>query len=62
MGVLERGGWSRLDLRATQSLGRGLQWSFGVQNAFDRRMGVAWPGFTGRQFATSLEWRIGSGT
>jgi outer membrane receptor for ferrienterochelin and colicins len=60
-GVLERGGWSRLDLRATQALGRGLQWSFGVQNAFDRRMGTAWPGFTGRQFATSLEWRIGSG-
>jgi outer membrane receptor for ferrienterochelin and colicins len=57
--VLERGGWSRLDLRATQSLGRGVQWSLGVHNAFDRRMGAAWPGFTGRQYATALEWRIG---
>ena len=58
--VIERGGWSRLDLRATQALPRGLQWSLGVQNAFDRQVGTSWPGFTGRQFVTSLEWRIGS--
>jgi outer membrane receptor for ferrienterochelin and colicins len=57
--MTERGGWSRLDLRATQSLGRRLEWSLGVNNAFDRQMGSAWPGFTGRQFATSLAWRIG---
>lgn len=59
-GVLERGGWSRLDLRATQSLPGGLRWSLGVHNVLDRRMGTEWPGFTGRQFVTSLEWRVGS--
>jgi outer membrane receptor protein involved in Fe transport len=57
---VERGGWSRLDLRATQELPRGLRWSLGVQNALDRQVGTSWPGFTGRQFVTSLEWRVGS--
>ncbi len=58
--IIERGGWSRLDLRATQNLTRGVRWSLGVQNALDRRIGDAWPGFTGRQVFTSLEWRISS--
>jgi outer membrane receptor for ferrienterochelin and colicins len=60
--VLERGGWSRLDLRAMLPLPSGLTWSVGVQNVFDRQMGAAWPGFTGRQVTTSLEWRAGPAT
>jgi hypothetical protein len=40
----------------------GLTWSVGVQNVFDRQMGAAWPGFTGRQVTTSLEWRAGPAT
>ncbi|MGQ0647277.1 MAG: TonB-dependent receptor [Gemmatimonadaceae bacterium] len=57
--VLERGGWARLDLRVTQPFPSGLAWSLGVANVLDRDMGVAWPGFTGRQLSTSVAWRAG---
>ncbi|MCC6316435.1 MAG: TonB-dependent receptor [Gemmatimonadaceae bacterium] len=55
--VVERGGWARVDARLTQPLPTGLTWSVGVTNLLDRSMGTAWPGFTGRQFVTGLEWR-----
>ncbi|MBC7896263.1 MAG: TonB-dependent receptor, partial [Cytophagaceae bacterium] len=57
--LLERGGWARVDARLTQPLPSGLTWSLGVTNLLDREMGTSWPGFTGRQFVTSLAWRGG---
>ena len=57
--LMERGGWARLDARLTQPLPSGLRWSLGVTNLLDRDLGASWPGFTGRQFVTSLEWRGG---
>lgn len=59
--TLERGGWARVDLRATRELPYGLRLSLGVDNLFDKRMGDMWPGFTGRQFHTSLGWRTTGG-
>lgn len=59
--TLERGGWARVDLRATRQLPYGFRFSLGVDNLFDKRMGDMWPGFTGRQFHSSLEWRTTGG-
>jgi outer membrane receptor protein involved in Fe transport len=48
--------FTRLDLRFARQIGRGVDLSIGVDNAFDRELGVAWPGFTGRQWYGGVTW------
>lgn len=55
--IIERASFPRLDLRVIGSVNAALDWSIGVVNAFDRRLGNDWPGFTGRQLNASVEWR-----
>lgn len=52
----ERGGFFRLDTRLARTLRPGLELSAGVTNALDRRLGEAWPGFTGRQLFAQVRW------
>lgn len=52
----ERGGFFRLDARVMRELRPGLELSAGATNALDRRLGEAWPGFTGRQFFAQVRW------
>ncbi len=47
----------RLDLRMLAPLPWALALTAGVDNLLDRRMGDAWPGFTGRQVFAGLTWR-----
>jgi outer membrane receptor for ferrienterochelin and colicins len=54
----ERDGFLRLDARVARSFRPGLELSVGATNLLDRRLGEAWPGYTGRQFFTQLRWDI----
>ncbi|MBV6521743.1 MAG: Vitamin B12 transporter BtuB [Gemmatimonadaceae bacterium] len=51
--------FTRVDARATRRLMSVVDVSIGVDNLLDRRLGAAWPGFTGRQFQVSIAWRRG---
>lgn len=55
----ERGGFFRLDARLMRQLRPGLELSAGATNALDRRLGEAWPGFTGRQLFAQVRWSTG---
>jgi outer membrane receptor for ferrienterochelin and colicins len=46
--VETRAAFTRVDLRLTADLPAAFELQAGVDNVFDRRMGNAWPGFTGR--------------
>ncbi len=48
--------FTRLDFRIARALGRGIDLSAGVDNVFDRQLGTAWPGFTGRQWYGGVTW------
>jgi outer membrane receptor for ferrienterochelin and colicins len=50
----KRDAFTRVDLRLTRPIVRGLDANAGVTNLFDRRLGTDWPGFTGRQLQVSL--------
>lgn len=53
----DRESYSKVDARFTRLLGRGVEAGAGVANLFDKQLGDAWPGFTGRQVYVSLTWR-----
>ncbi|MGQ0766919.1 MAG: TonB-dependent receptor [Gemmatimonadota bacterium] len=55
--IVERASFPRLDLRVIGAVNGTLDWSVGVVNALDRKIGSQWPGFTGRQLSGSVEWR-----
>jgi outer membrane receptor for ferrienterochelin and colicins len=55
-----RDGFSRVDVRFMRSIAAGLDVGVGVTNLFDRQLGVAWPGFTGRQLIVTVGWRRGN--
>jgi hypothetical protein len=57
-----RGGFPRLDLQVSRELRGGMSLAVHSSNVLDRRMGEAWPGYTGRQLALHLRWQIGAGT
>jgi outer membrane receptor for ferrienterochelin and colicins len=48
--------FTRLDLRAVRPLRGGLELALGVDNAGNRQLGPAWPGFTGRLWHAGLTW------
>ncbi len=48
--------FTRLDVRVAREIRRGVDASMGVDNAFNRELGVAWPGFTGRQWYGGVTW------
>ncbi|HSA54454.1 MAG TPA: TonB-dependent receptor [Gemmatimonadaceae bacterium] len=52
----ERGGFFRLDARLVRQLRSGLELSVGATNALDKRLGDAWPGYTGRQLYAQVRW------
>ncbi len=54
--------FTRLDVRLARRVGRDLELSMGVDNAFDRQLGPSWPGFTGRQWYGGLTWTPLGGT
>jgi outer membrane receptor for ferrienterochelin and colicins len=58
-GVQTRSAYTRIDVHAARSLGRGFEVSFGTDNLFDARP-AEWPGFTGRQFYATLRWVAGA--
>lgn len=51
-----RAAFARLDVRGAAELMGSLELTAGVDNAFDRRLGDAWPGFTGRQVYVGARW------
>ena len=48
--------FERLDLKAALQVGAGLRVLAGVDNLLDRRIGRAWPGFTGRLTYAGIAW------
>lgn len=48
--------FTRLDMRLARTIGSGVQLSLGVDNAFNRQLDLAWPGFTGRQWYGGVTW------
>jgi outer membrane receptor for ferrienterochelin and colicins len=56
-GTTERPSFARVDVRLVRSLPGNLEAAAGVTNLLDRGLGVAWPGFTGRQLYLSMTWR-----
>jgi len=54
----EQPSFDRLDLRATMPVRWNTRVIVGVDNVFDRGMGRAWPGFTGRLVYTGLSWNM----
>lgn len=48
--------FTRLDVRLARPIGRGVDVSMGIDNAFNRELGAAWPGFTGRQWYGGVTW------
>jgi outer membrane receptor for ferrienterochelin and colicins len=57
--TITRDPFTRLDLRLAQRITQPVEFSFGIDNIFDRTPGN-WPGFTGRQLYGGLSWRLGS--
>jgi outer membrane receptor for ferrienterochelin and colicins len=54
-----RASYARLDLRGTAPMRNGVSLVMGVENVFDRTLGQAWPGFTGRRAYGGLSWHGG---
>ncbi len=54
--VVERNGFARFDVRAAQALPFGFELSAGADNVLDVRP-EEWPGYMGRQFYVTLQWR-----
>lgn len=54
--LIERAGFSRLDLRFAQELPHGLELTFGSDNVTGVRP-AEWPGYLGRQFHLGVSWR-----
>jgi outer membrane receptor for ferrienterochelin and colicins len=52
--------FTRLDLRVVRPVVRDLSLAIGVDNAFDRQLGVDWPGFTGRLWHAGMSWTPGA--
>jgi outer membrane receptor for ferrienterochelin and colicins len=46
----------RLDIRTAAPLAHGVALMAGAENLLDRRLGDAWPGFTGRRVYAGLSW------
>ena len=59
-GTTERPSFARVDVRVERPLPGNLDAAIGVTNLLNRELGVAWPGFTGRQLHVSMVWRVGT--
>ncbi len=53
--------FTRVDLRGARPIAGGLELSIGVDNAFNRTLGVDWPGYTGRLWYAGLSWQVNRG-
>ena len=49
----------RFDLHTSVVLPGDFEITGGLDNVFNRRVGTAWPGYTGRQAFVGLTWRVG---
>ena len=54
--VEHRDAFPQLDIRLSRPMSNRLELSGEVTNLLDHRLGVEWPGFTGRRFAIRLRW------
>jgi outer membrane receptor for ferrienterochelin and colicins len=54
----ERGAYARTDVRIARPVADRVRARAGLSNLFDRALGDAWPGFTGRQFFAGIDWYV----
>jgi len=52
-----RSAFPAMDLRLSRTIGERLELGAEATNVFDRQLGDAWPGFTGRRLLFQLRWR-----